>query len=81
LSRVGYGGGMPREFMIYMLATLGQEVVDELQRRKNGWYLDDDGEQQRIERYTNEELIEIRRDFRNRTKASEKIIKAQPLGR
>lgn len=65
LSRPGHGGGMPREYEMYMLDVYGREFVDELRckARNESKHWDPD------------ELLDLRQLMRARIKIAETTIK------
>ena len=70
--------GKPEAYRIYMLDVYGQEIIEDLERRKRGWFLDEDGNEQRLEPLTREQLVLKRISYLDRIKAAEDIIKGVP---
>lgn len=67
--------GNPEAYQIYMRAVYGQEIIDALERRKRGWYLNDDGNEVRLDPFTKVQLCEKRVEYMVRVTEAKKRMK------
>ena len=61
-------------YQIFMQEVYGEEVIYDLTRRRHGWYIDEDGDQKRIEKLPLEELVKKRIGYNDRWKAAQAVI-------